>query len=76
MEVHVVTTIVDGVVMGVYTKPRRAETRRENLERDGIECQVTATLVNQGESIVEDDATCDWCLKDGHKEEECPDHES
>jgi hypothetical protein len=46
MEVHVVTTIIDGAVMGVYTKSTRAAARALLLERDGIECQVTATLVN------------------------------
>ena len=45
MDVYVVTTVMDDVVMGVYSKARKAAHRREVLEREGIAVCVTAFTV-------------------------------
>ena len=46
MNVWVVTTVMDGIVMGVYSKPRKAEARRVACERDNIAVTVTEATIN------------------------------
>ena len=46
MNVWVVTTVMDGIVMGVYSKLRKAEAQRVACERDHIAVTVTEATIN------------------------------